>query len=311
MCTLLNDDHRARLGAAVAAASGLVLYLDYDGTLAPIVADPDLARLPARTLSVLEDLSTCEGVLVAVMSGRSLADVKTRVGLPGLVYSGNHGLQIEGESLRFEHPEAARRREALEGLNHQLIGLPLLFPGVEVEAKGLTTTVHYRQASDPAGDQLGIILRSMIPADHPEFLVTEGKRSFEIRPRIDWNKGTAVRWIHEHLQAKDILAFVLGDDRTDEDAFAALADAITIHVGPADSTTARYCLSDQGEVGELLDWLLGLWKDRRCTEDPVRQTSHRRPGLVLKAASPIPTVRLRRSVMTRRHEPLERRDASA
>ena len=100
----------------VAGASSLVFYLDFDGTLAPIVAEPELACMAPETRATLEELSKQEGILVCVVSGRSLADIKSRVGLPGLVYSGNHGLEIESESLRFVHPEAGRGRTAIEDM---------------------------------------------------------------------------------------------------------------------------------------------------------------------------------------------------
>ena len=76
------------------------------------------------------------------------------MGLPGLVYSGNHGLEIESESLRFNHPEAGCSRTAIEDLNRRVAGLPLLIPGVELEPKGLTTTIHYRRAEKSAIDQI-------------------------------------------------------------------------------------------------------------------------------------------------------------
>ena len=153
MCIMIDDDHRGEIEARVAEARSLVFYVDFDGTLAPIVADPGLASLSAETRAVLEEFASREDVLIAVVSGRSLADVRPRVGLQSLVYSGDHGLQIEGHSLRFEHPEAARCRNALAELNQQLIGLPLLLPGVQVECKGLTTAIHYRRAADGTREQ--------------------------------------------------------------------------------------------------------------------------------------------------------------
>ena len=174
-----------------------------------------------ETRTVLEELSKQEGILVCVVSGRSLADVKSRVGLSSLVYSGNHGLEIESDSLRFVHPEAGRGRAAIEDLNRRVAGLPLLIPGVQLEPKGLSTTIHFRRADPTAHDQIETIARSLVPADHLDLMVTEGKMNYEVRPRLDWNKGSAVRWIHERIKDRAALAFVIGDDRTDEDAFRA------------------------------------------------------------------------------------------
>ncbi len=299
---LLFDEHRSDVQARVAAASSLVFYLDFDGTLAPIVVEPELARMAPETRTVLEELSKQEGILVCVVSGRSLADIKVRVGLSGLVYSGNHGLEIESESLRFVHPEAGCGRAAIEDLNRRVAGLPLLIPGVKLEPKGLTTTIHFRRADPTARDQIETILRSLVPVEHPDLMVTEGLMSYEIRPRLDWNKGSAVRWIHERIKDRAALAFVIGDERTDEDAFGSLAEAITIQVGPSDSTSARYYLPDQSELGSVLGWLLELWKNRLDSADPGSQSHIIRPALALKESSPILNVRLRRAAGDRRRQ---------
>jgi len=299
---LLLDEHRSEVEARVAAASSLVFYLDFDGTLAPIDVEPELARMAPETRTVLEELSRQEGILVCVVSGRSLADIKSRVGLTGLVYSGNHGLEIEGESLRFVHPEAGCGRAAIEDLNRRVAALPLLIPGVQLEPKGLSTTIRFRRADPTGRDQIKTIVRSLVPVEHPDLMVTEGLMNYEIRPRLDWNKGSAVRWIHERIKDRAALVFVIGDDRTDEDAFPSLADAITIRVGPGDSTSARYYLPAQSDLGTLLGWLLELWKDRLGSADPASQSHISRPALALKESSPILNVRLRRAAVDRRRQ---------
>jgi len=299
---LLLDEHRSELEARVAAASSLVFYLDFDGTLAPIAVEPELARMAPQTRTVLEELSRQQGILVCVVSGRPLADIKSRVGLSGLVYSGNHGLEIESASLRFVHPEAGCGRSAIDDLNRRVAGLPLLIPGVQVEAKGLGTTIHFRSADPTARDQIETIVRSLVPVEHPELMVTRGLMNFEIRPRLDWNQGSAMRWIRERIKDRAALAFVIGDYRTDKDASGSLADAITIHVGPGDSTSAPYYLPDQSELGSLLGWLLELWKHRLDSADPGSQSHISQPALALKESSPILNVRLRRAAVDRRRQ---------
>jgi trehalose-phosphatase len=299
---ILLDEHRSEVEARVDAASALVLYLDFDGTLAPIVVEPELARMPPETRTVLEELSRQEGVLVCVVSGRSLADIKGRVGLSGLVYSGNHGLEIESESLRFVHPEAGCVRAAIADMNRRVAGLPLLISGVQLEHKGLATTVHFRRADPTGRDQIRTIVASLVPPEHPDLVVTEGLMNYEIRPRLDWNKGSAVRWIHERIKDRNALAFVIGDDRSDEDAFSSLADAITIHVGPSNSTSARYYLNGQSDLGTLLSWLLERWKHRLDSADTASQSRIIRQALALKESSPIFNVRLRRAAVDRRRQ---------
>ncbi len=91
-------------------------------------------------------------------------------------------------------------------------------------------------------------------APHP-FRSTCGDKSFEIRPRVDWNRGDAVRYIRAHAAAPGALAIYVGDDATDEDAFAALPEDITIKVGDAPETLAQYNLENVDEVQEFLGWL--------------------------------------------------------
>jgi trehalose-phosphatase len=315
MCRLLDDASRAEIEARVAAASSLVVYAGFDGTLAPIVPDPALARLPAETQSVLEDLSTRDGVLVAILSGRSLADLRGRVGIPSVVHVGDHGLTIEGASLRFEHPEAGRRRQALGELNERITALPLLLPGVHVEAKNFCTTIHYRHADEASREHLRTIVGSLVPDDYPELFATDGKENHEIRPRVDWDKGAAVRWIHERIKASNLLPVIIGDDPTDEDAYLALEGAISIRVGQGQGhgrpTAARYCIDDQRCVGEVLRWLLQLWGRRPGVSNPAQSAVRRAgPGLEIKESSPILNVRVRRSLANRKRMSSEGDSAS-
>jgi len=311
MCNLLNEECRTEIEARVLSASSLVVYAGFDGTLAPLVDTPEQARLPEDTQAVLEDLSTRDGVLLAVLSGRSMADLRARVGIPSLVYGGDHGLEIEGPSLRFEHPEAGRRRQGLRDLTQRLTALPLLFPGVHVETKNFTTTIHFRHADEDSRDHLKTVVANLIPENHPEFVVAEGKQSYEIRPRLEWSKGAAVKWIHERIKATDLLPVVIGDDSTDEEAYGALKDAISIRVGhehgPDRPTSARYCLDGQSEVCDVLQWLLGLWKRRPGASENAEESPARRsgPGLGIKESSPIHSVRVRRSSAIRKRLALE------
>ncbi len=299
---LLLDDHRSDIEARVNGASSLVLYLDFDGTLAPIVAEPEEARMTTKTRAILEELALLEGILVCVISGRSLADLKSRVGLSGVVYSGNHGLEIEGGPLRFLHPEAGRSRAAVEAFSNKVAGLPLLIPGVQIDLKGLTTTIHYRRAEPEARAQIESIVHLIAPPDHPDLAIFEGKMNFEVRPRLDWNKGSAVRWIQDRIKDRTALAFVAGDDRTDEDAFPALPEAITIHVGPGDSSSARYRVPEQADLEVFLGWLLELWKDRFDSTAMSSRATIGSPSLALKESSPILNVRLRRAAVDRRRQ---------
>jgi trehalose-phosphatase len=233
----------------------LSLFLDFDGTLTPLVDRPELASLPPDTHRVLTALAAKPQVTVAVISGRALADLCPRVGVPGLIYAGNHGLEISAADISFVEPTAAARREALHQLSERLIARLGRLAGVQVEHKGLTTAIHVRRASPAAARYIERVLQHMVPAPHPLFRVTTGIKTYEVRPRVDWNKGSAVRWIREHLDLPDALPIYLGDDLTDEDAFAVLTDGITVKVGPFENTCARYHLAGPTAVEHLLVWL--------------------------------------------------------
>jgi len=239
-----------------------MLFLDFDGTLAPIVPRPALAELPNPTREVLNELAALPAVTIAIVSGRALRDVKKRIGIPGLIYAGNHGLEIEGKGLAFEHPAAVELSFAVRAVTGWISACAGDFPGIEIESKGLTTSVHYRRASRPIQVALESSLRSFIPPDAPSIEIREGKMVHEIRPRVPWDKGHAVVWIRDQLGKSGALPIVVGDDTTDENAFTAFDDAITICVDPRTPTAASYRLASPVDVREFLAWVARIWADR-------------------------------------------------
>lgn len=240
---------------AVEAAAHVSLFLDFDGTLAPIAERPELARLPAGTRATLERLARRADCTVSVVSGRALDDVRRQVGIDGLVYAGNHGLEISGGGLHFDEMTAVRLQvdiaQAVDALAARLGSID----GVLVESKGLTASVHYRRVHPADQGEVERVVRGAIPDDHPDLVVAAGKMVWEVRPRVGWNKGTAVRWIRERLGLRHAMTFYLGDDRTDEDAFAEVGRFVTARVGPPQATRAGYRIADTEEVAEFLLWL--------------------------------------------------------
>jgi trehalose-phosphatase len=175
-----------------------------------------------------------------------------------IIYAGNHGLEITGPGMHFIEPTAARRVEALEELSRQLQVRLRHIPGVEVESKVFTASIHFRRASRSSLDEVHKTVQDAVIPIVSLFQVTQGLQVFEIRPRVNWHKGLAVRWIREALGRRDALAMYLGDDLTDEDAFRALPDGITISVGRTAGTCAGYYIEMQESVQEFLQWLAGL-----------------------------------------------------
>lgn len=241
---------------ATTEAQRLFLGLDFDGTLAPHVDDPSAAAPTAENRRVLQGLSRRDGVDTAVISGRALDDVRARVGIDGVEYAGNHGLELEGTSP-VSDPDATRSRmqavcERLETkINHE---------DCEIENKEITATVHYRRVEDEtATDRIRSIVETVVD-DVTGLQCTEGANIVEIRPAIEWDKGEAVRWFVGRC-SEECLPMYIGDDTTDEDVFRAIApDGIGIHVG-SDETAATYRVDDVAEVTTLLEWLVDTGVD--------------------------------------------------
>jgi len=237
-----------------AAGRRWVLFLDYDGTLTPIVERPELAVLPESTRRVVEALA--RKVHVAVISGRGLADVKRLVGIDGIYYAGSHGFEIEGPGGERLESDAVRPflpilEQAESELRRRLAGIP----GALIERKRYSIAVHYRMA-DPS--RVGEI-EAAVEAAAAGLRRTEGKKVFELQPPVEWDKGKAVLWLAQTLglgRASDFPVFI-GDDRTDEDAFEALQDwGVGIVVRDADRPTqATYALNSPEEVVRFLSRL--------------------------------------------------------
>lgn len=245
------------IGRRIDEARSLFLGLDFDGTLAPIGPRPDDVILADPVRERLHRLSRLPGVTPMVVSGRGLADVSARVGLPGLIYAGNHGLEIRGPGIEFVVPAATAFEGPLRELAGRLEAALEEVPGALLESKGLTASVHDRNVPDSRRGEVERRVRQAVATDPDRFHLTSGRRVWEIRPRLEWNKGKAVSWVLERLPGpRPRLDVFIGDDRTDEDAFAVMPDGITVKVGPARPTLARYTVPDPAGVEGFLGWLL-------------------------------------------------------
>lgn len=243
----------ADIGDRLDGAEGLTVALDFDGTLAPIDEDPDAPRITRPARRALSDLVDRPDAAVAVVSGRALSDLRPRVAVDGVRYVGNHGLEYTADDGREVHPGAAERREDLERARDEVQTRLAHVPGVAVEDKDLTATVHYRRTpADRVGTVEDVVANVVSEFDGLE--VTSGRQILEIRPGVDWDKGSAVEWLAEG--APDGWATVyVGDDTTDEDAFEALGpDDAGVVVGEHE-TAASHRLLDRRDVPRLLEWL--------------------------------------------------------
>jgi len=238
-----------------------LLFLDYDGTLVSIQRTPDRVVLSRRRKRFLEALS--ERMFVCVVSGRSLADIRRRVGIEGLAYIGNHGLEARWGRRTWVHPQAKKRPPALGRLLKRIEARTERFPRLLVENKGVTGSVHFRRLDPALVAPLKRIVAEEVRREGGIFMVTEGKKVLEIRPDIDWDKGLGIRKLMNWLpRERGTVRIFIGDDRTDEDTFLALGgDSITIHVGHGRKTRARYRLADVERVWTFLAHCLRLLQD--------------------------------------------------
>jgi trehalose 6-phosphate phosphatase len=131
-----------------------LLLFDYDGTLTPIVARPEDAVLDAGVRDLLAALAAQDRYIVGMVSGRGLEDLEERAAVPGLIYAGNHGLEICGPDLEFVHPGVAASSRTLDEAFGLLTASVARFPGARVEHKGASLTVHFRAVADAVAPQV-------------------------------------------------------------------------------------------------------------------------------------------------------------
>jgi trehalose-phosphatase len=242
------------------AGRPLALFLDYDGTLTPIVDRPDLAVLSDDMREALRHVARVWPT--TIVSGRGRNDVEALVGVDTLTYAGSHGFDVAGaagSNLRLEVdpeivPLMTRIAAALQARTAHI-------PNVLIENKRFSVAVHYRLTPDQHVADVERMIDEML-VDHPQLKKTFGKKVFELRPARQWDKGKAVLWLMEHMHASgsDVVPVFIGDDTTDEDAFLALAHTgvgVVVLEMPR-ATAARYSLQNVDEVSMLLEQLAGM-----------------------------------------------------
>ena len=251
-------DAMQHVGEGITHASHRLLCVSYDGTLTHFAATPEGASLSPQMDRVLQALAAHDSLTLAIFSGRDRADLQSRVNLPGVIYVGNHGLEISGPGQLFVEPGAAARTQALQAVADSLATQLEPIHGAGVEFKGLTVSVHFRNLPNEQWEDVRHSVHATLASGSYPFVLTTGEQVFEIRPRVDWNKGSAVTWILEQLSQQgkpDTLPIYVGDDPTDEDAFAAVPQGITVKARGAGETAAHYTLEGPAEVRRFLEWV--------------------------------------------------------
>jgi alpha,alpha-trehalase len=242
--------------------SHILLMFDFDGTLAPIVKRPSAATLSTETRSLLRRLNEKDWCSIAIISGRALGSLSRKVRLEGLIYGGSHGARLSGPGIDFQVPFPDIKKN-MKKIASRLGPLHSSVKGVIIENKGEAVAVHYRSVPE---EEIPFLFDAVAKVVDP-FLAAgmvktrEGKKVIDIIP-YGWDKGKAVLWLLDYLrasrpEARDIFPVYVGDDTTDEDAFAAVRDTgLAVIVGARRRTQARYRLKNISEVRRFMIYLL-------------------------------------------------------
>jgi trehalose 6-phosphate phosphatase len=253
------SDHD-RFGAALAGRRPAV-FLDYDGVLTPIVDRPQDARMSDAMRRIVRELA--DRCPVCVVSGRDRAVVQELMGVNDLVVAGSHGFDIwHPERGTMQHEAASGFEQLVEETTQRLRAGLVDLDGVLVEPKRASVAVHYRLAGADGAAKVAELVRELLAGHPDELKVTTGKMVYELQPKLDWNKGRAVRYLLGvlDLDRVDTVPMYLGDDVTDEDAFNELhGRGVSIYVGDPGQldrpTAADFSLDSPDQVGQLLDAL--------------------------------------------------------
>ncbi|KAL1364883.1 hypothetical protein HN51_013026 [Arachis hypogaea] len=252
----------------------IVMFLDYDGTLSPIVDDPDRAFMSDSMRKTVRKLATC--FPTAIVTGRCRDKVYNFVRLAELYYAGSHGMDIKGPTKTSKYNKdtkseavlfqpAAEFLPLIDEVYQQLVEKTKSTPGARVENNKFCVSVHFRCVDEKKWSELAQQVRSVLNK-YRKLRLSQGRKVLEIRPTIKWDKGKALDFLLESLgfaDCSDVFPVYIGDDRTDEDAFKKLRDrgqglGILVSKFPKD-TNAAYSLQEPNEVMDFLQRLVE-WK---------------------------------------------------
>ncbi|PSR31466.1 MAG: trehalose-phosphatase [Sulfobacillus benefaciens] len=234
-------------------AQSWLWFLDIDGTLLDIAPSPSAVEVPDDLSVSLDRLADNPCHHVALISGRSLADISRLFPSPLLSKSGNHGAEYFWNQKSWLHSSSQRFLAIRPQLLEAVAPLTQQFPGLFIEDKRYSISVHYRHVSPSLHPTLGNRINTLLSSLN-DVVIYPAKLCWEIRPNPGPTKGDAVRTLYAKISPQllsPIFPIIIGDDRTDEDAFGAISPALTIHVGDG-TTQARYRLSSPRHVRELV-----------------------------------------------------------
>jgi len=235
----------------------IVLLLDFDGTLTPIVKNPKDAELSVEVKDLLQEMCKKPNFYLAIVSGRKLMDIKKKIGLENMIYGGDHGLEGEIFGKEYSFPVTSQIMIALRNIRKQLVKIANQYQGAQVENKDHALSFHYRLvAAERLQELISLFKITLKPfIENKLVFIIAGKKVMDIVPNVHWDKGCFADLIIRKITdqtGKIPLAIVIGDDKTDEDAFRSLKGGITIVVGKKVQSKAKYYLKNPKEVVRFL-----------------------------------------------------------
>jgi trehalose 6-phosphate phosphatase len=230
--------------------------------------------MPDKTKKVLRDLVNLPNTSISFISGRPIKELRDMIRIRNAVYAGNHGLEIQGRGMKFVYPVSEAYRAALSQIRKSLRKRICMVRNAFVEDKGLSLSLHYRLVDKNKVSFLKKIFYTIVKPYLAKkiIIVRTGKKVLEVRPFEEWDKGLAVKWILSKegeilSKGKKLTIIYIGDDRTDEDAFAFLKGrAVTIRVGYLSSSFAEFYMKDTEDVYNFLFMLKNILRLNRAVQ---------------------------------------------
>jgi len=255
-------DNISEIKMRIEKKGGAVLLLDFDGVLSAIAKTPDEAFISNENIELVK--KCVELFPVAVITGRTLEDIKKKMDIKDLFYIASHGLEWEEEGKYHVKPIPKETIAAINSAKERIRPLVSRYPGMILEDKSFMFALHYRimkpELIDAFIKEATSILEPIVEQNN--LRLDHNMKTFELRPDINWDKGDSAIFAEKYFNKKvggKFIPIYIGDSLTDEDAFKAIREhGITIRIGENKESAAEWYMEDQREVALFLKWLLSF-----------------------------------------------------
>jgi len=272
----LTNNYTTETRSRIKKAHRTVLVCDYDGTLVPLPQGAEDTHMAETVHDHILKISEIPSVDFAVISGRTHLDLREKLNLPGCHLISNHGFEIQGPDVNFHHSIADKCRDAIHSAASTL-RIQLRIDRVVIEDRGMTASVNYREVMESQVSSLLAKCRNLLASAvrDRQIRIEEGRRTLEITPAVDWDRGKAVKMLVQNYRAiypdQEILLLYVGDDAMDEPAFKyARQVGIPYRVTQTKETDAIYYLKMQTEISRVLK--IVRESAHKKTPEPARET---------------------------------------